>query len=146
MSIFRSYNDILSVPMSVTEGEVSRTKQEFAKDSDINHILEQWNSTGYLKDPNMSTPMYGDFTMAVDYQEAFAAVTLAQEHFRQLPSKVRARVGHDPAELMRFLADPENDLEAIDLGLKIAPEVAVQADPPEAAPSGGPEGDPPQSS
>ena len=46
--------------------------------------------------------------------------------FDNLPSDVRNRFNNNPAQLLDFVADPENKEEAIELGLLPKPEITKQ--------------------
>lgn len=142
-SPFRSYLDRTAVTLDFDpETSPSLTKQAFREQCDINNIIDNWNATGIVPDPNLQPPMFGDFSSSIDFQAAENAVIAAQASFDQLPSKIRNRMGNDPAQFMAFLEDESNDEEAIALGLKTDPE-AVQAQPVPAPPPAEP---PPESS
>lgn len=94
----------------------SRTKQEFAKEADINNIMAQYVKTGVLP-ASEREPQYGDFLNATDYREALEAVLAAEEDFSQLPSDVRERFENDPAQLLEFVENEDNYEEALELGL-----------------------------
>ena len=61
-------------------------------------------------------------TDAPSYQEALQTVINAERAFEEVPAKIRERFNHDPALMMEFLSQKENDEEAIKLGLKIKPQ------------------------
>lgn len=102
---------------SMTFEKPSRTKQQFAEESDINTIVNRFLQTGTLPDVNV-TASFGDFIDAPDsFQEAMNLVIEAQDAFNALPSDVRKRFQNDPQELLTFLQDENNKDEAIRLGL-----------------------------
>jgi phage internal scaffolding protein len=101
----------------------SRTQQHFKAECDINTVVERYLRTGLM--PQLGTPMYGDFTNVVSYQEAQDAVIAANAAFETLPSKVRERFSNNPGKLLEFLADEANKDEAVKLGL-IEPPPAVE--------------------
>lgn len=114
----------------------SMTRQEFAKDADINNIISRYRETGFLTDPtrpSSRTPMFGDFSNVQDYQSALEALNQADEDFMKLPARVRDRFSNNPQELIDFLQDPANLEEAISLGLAVKP-----ADKPADAPADAP--------
>ena len=96
------------------------TKQSFKEQCDVNVIVSKWKKSGVLPPVNARTPLYGDFTKAVDFQEAFERVRSAEEHFARLPAAVRRRCDHDPARFIEFVTDPENAAELRDLGLALS--------------------------
>lgn len=99
--------------------EPTRTQQQFKEETDINTIVERFGITGELPS-NLAVPQSGDFVDAVtDYQSAMNLVILAQRSFQELPAKVRARFGNDPAQLVEFVSDEANRDEARALGLLV---------------------------
>ena len=95
----------------------SLTAQEFLEESDINYIADKFMRTGELKQV-AQLPTNGDFQGIFDFQTAMNLIVDAKHEFMQLPAKIRSRFNNDPAQLIDFLEDPENDQEAIALGLK----------------------------
>lgn len=113
--------------------EESLTQQHFANEADINHIMARYERTGVLVDPlhvAMRTPMYGEFSTSVEYQEALNMIINAQEAFDELPATVRKRFNNDPVEMLAFLEDVTNRDEAVRLGIVQAEEkeITKQAD------------------
>lgn len=94
----------------------SRTEQQHAAEADINYIAERFMRTGQLTVP-IHMPEQGDFQDAPDFQTAQNLIVQAKHEFMLMPPKLRSRFQNDPAQLMDFLADPENRDEAIKLGL-----------------------------
>lgn len=99
----------------------SKTKQEFKKDCDVNHILDKYNRElgasfletyqGHLSD------RFADVSAAVDYQTALNLVNDASDLFDAMPSKLRTRFSNDPLEFLAFFSDESNREEAQKLGL-----------------------------
>ena len=119
--------------------DASLAQQQFKDECDINNILRQFNITGQLPQATLS-PKYGDFTGISDYKTALDRVIAADEEFMNLPANLRARFDNDAANLIEFLNNDENRLEAEKLGLVepkqelIAPAVEAQTPtPPESA-------------
>ena len=98
------------------KGVKSRTKQEFAKDADINNIMAKYIKTG-LVPVSTRQPTYGDFSDGGDFRSILDRVMAAEEDFQSLPSDLRSQFNNNPAELLDFLSDPANQQEAIDLGI-----------------------------
>lgn len=99
----------------------SRTRQEFAQESDLNNIMAKY-AAGLAPIPTGNRmPMYGDFSEIPDYATALQRVIKADELFMQLPAKLRRRFDDDPQALLDFLQDENNRDEAIKLGL-ISPD------------------------
>lgn len=103
-------------------GAASRTKQSFSDECDINMIMAKWQRTGMIDHIAAYPPTYGDFNSAGEYQQALNQVIAAQDAFDALSSKVRTRMGNDPGVFMDFMMNPENEAEAIKLGLVKAPK------------------------
>ena len=104
--------------------EPSMTQQQFKDEADINNIMARYQKTGVLVDPlTQSTrkPMFDDFSELGDFRDHQQAVIDAQEMFMQLPSRLRARFGNDPAELLQWRSNSANKDEAIELGLMSKP-------------------------
>lgn len=100
-----------------TFNKKSRTRQSEAEACDINSIMGKYRTTGFTKKVTLNTPVYGDFSNALDYMEAKNALIAADEIFMSLPARVRSRVNNDPAQLIAFVEDPENHDELVSLGL-----------------------------
>ncbi len=120
-------------------GTPGRTKQSFRDECDVNQILKRWRKTGEMNHIATRQPTYGDFDNADDYLTATLKVQAAQEDFDTLSARVRARMENDPAELLRFVADPNNEAEAIELGLIPKPASTPPAPPPATSPESPPE-------
>jgi len=96
--------------------DASRAQQHFKDECDINNILRQFNITGQLPDQPLS-PKYGDFSGISDYKTALDRVISADEEFMNLPATIRARFNNDASQLIEFLDNDQNRLEAEKLGL-----------------------------
>lgn len=99
------------------------TKQSFRDECNINFIMDKWKRTGEIPAAQVGTmrPNYGDFTNPNDYMTACNRVLDANEAFESLPSFLRDRFANEPANLIAFLSDPNNQDEAIRLGLAKPP-------------------------
>lgn len=101
-------------------GAVSRTKQEFVAEADINNIIKRYRVTGLMRQLPRE-PMFGDFTNIPSYQESLNVVIRGQEAFARLPSDLRTRFNNDPSEFLAFMANPDNRDEIYELGLAKRP-------------------------
>lgn len=122
------------------ESSVSKTKQSFAKDADINTIMDRYRRTGFLIDPTVPRsrrPFYGDFTSMPDFHENESRIAQVRAEFMRLPSDVRAMFDNDPAKVLDFISKPENDVKAVELGLKRDPASEKQG---QAGAEGNPQG------
>lgn len=104
---------------------VGKTKQSFAKEVNVNTIVQRYKKTGQLMRGPVRQKMYfGDFSKITGLQESIELVNSARKSFMSLPAKVRARFRNSPVELLSFLKDPNNKAEAIELGLLPKPPKA----------------------
>lgn len=131
MFLRTAYNydvDAVSLDTALVCLDVSRTKQSFAEESDINTIVRRFGLSGEMPSA-VAMPQYGDFTAVQDYHSALNVITAANEGFDALPAEVRSRFTNDPANLLAFLADDANRPEAEKLGLVVVPAVLPAVDP-----------------
>lgn len=126
----------------------SMTKQEFVRESDINNIVKHFSPRhmAVMTQQVAMTGRYEDLPDGVDYQESLHLVAEAKATFMTLPAKVRDRFGHDPAEFLVFIANPDNAKEARELGLLKPVEAPPQplrvevVNPAPGSPQDGPQG------
>lgn len=114
-----------------------KTKQSFKDECDINFIMNKWQRTGEIPANMVGTmkPHYGDYSDGNDYMEACNQVLEAKAAFQSLPAFLRDRFANEPANLLRFLSLPENQEEAIKLGLAEKPEENPPEKPAETPPT-----------
>jgi len=96
--------------------EQGRTKQSFRDEANINTMLKKYKDTGYQPEPGTRKPLFGDFTQ-VDFMQAQNDVAEIKSAFESLPSAIRSRFKNSPEMLINFVANPENEAEAVELGL-----------------------------
>ena len=112
-----------------SESGRSLTRQSFAKDADINTIMSRYAISGVLVDPldvdSGRQPRFGDFSDLSDYATLVGRINQAQADFMTLPSDVRARFGNDVEQLLRWISEPQNVVEAVNL--KLLPETMIEA-------------------
>lgn len=138
----------------VENTEPSKTRQEFAEDSDINTIMARWtvqrgpDYRDIRSDWQRGT--YGDFSNAVDLTAALSMADEARKSFELLPSAVRAAAGHDPVRFLEMVGDADQVQELVKHGLEIegAPQAAREpaqepSSEPASAPAPPPEEAPP---
>lgn len=113
-----------------------RTKQQFKAECDINNIVSRFLKTGVMDFVNKHQPQYGDVT-GLDFRGALDIVARAEEMFRAMPARQRARFENEPAQFLDFIQNPANAEEARALGLlkPVAPPPAGAATPPAGAPA-----------
>lgn len=104
---------------TVIEGE-TRTQQQFQDQTDINKIMEQYVKTGTITHiRNATEGVYADLSNLPSYEEAMRTIIKAEQAFKDIPAPIRQRFGNDPQQLMNFLSNPENENEAVKLGLMV---------------------------
>ena len=96
---------------------VSRTKQSFKDECDINCIMAKVNRHMINHRLNPKKPVYGDFSNIPDYAEMLNTVHRVRNSFNSLPAKIRAKFENDPEKLVAYMDDPNNLEEARELGL-----------------------------
>lgn len=74
--------------LELTNGEMTENKdmarQEFAKDADINHMLNKFGIT-----PARGEPTYGEWDDSLDLQQALTSVAEAKTAYRELPTELK---------------------------------------------------------
>lgn len=102
------------------------TKQEFAKECDINHIMKRYQTTGELPRGKDLQPVFADVSNIGDYADVLRRVDAARDGFMELPAFIRSRFQNDPGQFLDFLANAENRDEAVKLGLVEAKPLPVE--------------------
>lgn len=95
---------------------ITRTKQSFKEECDINNIVRRSEKTGILPQATRQA-IYGEFDDAGTYYDAMLVVVRAREQFENLPARVRARFANSPENFLEFVENPANAEELIKLGL-----------------------------
>jgi phage internal scaffolding protein len=135
---FQKRNDASAI---FFDSKDSKTRQEFASQCNINNIIKKYVKNGNNPFVISQDAKYGDFTNIPSHQDALDLVISAQNHFDQLPAKLRSRFNNDPAELLNFLSDVDNRKEAIELGLvqdlDSASKIKIPPSADDKAPEGG---------
>lgn len=118
--------------------EETLTQQSAVEDADINNIIKRIMRGELYDNFNKYEPHYGDYSdFASDYHAALNLVLQAQESFAELPAAIRDRFDNDPEAFLRFMDDPDNLDEAIELGIvERREDVAVPSDDAPPPPSG----------
>lgn len=93
---------------TVDTGTESKVWQASKNETDVNVIMANYVRTGAMTSQNNKTPMYGDFTMKMDLQQAFKLSEQAREGFMSLPPNVRALANNDPVKFVEMMQDRNN--------------------------------------
>lgn len=114
-------------------GEImaSMTKQSEMEACDIHNVLRQYSDAGLrqLITENQARGQYADLPDDLDYQNALNTIIAGNVAFASLPSATRERFHNNPAEFLEFFSNPENQDEAIKLGLATDNRPPAPADP-----------------
>lgn len=116
MKFFTKYNRPPRVSSPV--GVKTLTDSQYLPDCDINKVMKR-ALAGDTSLVNTSKPVFADVDDYGDFLTNMNKVIEGRRHFEALPSEIRQKFGHDPVNLISFLADSKNDEEAIKLGLKV---------------------------
>ena len=96
----------------------SLTEQSHKKSCDINNIVTAATANPMLlADPAPDRKVFRDFSSGDDYLDLQNRLCEARSMFYDLPAELRDHFQHDPAKVIDFVADPNNALEAHDMGL-----------------------------
>lgn len=107
----------------------SRTKQEFAKDADVNTLMYKYIKMGTI--PNKEGEvLYQDVSNLPDFKGSMEVVIESKELFQKLDPKIRTRFQNNPQAMLDFLSKAENIDEAENLGLVKRREVVPPVTPP----------------
>ena len=100
----------------ITFTEDSLTKQSMKDECDINLIMDSFTSTGMINHINPRQPQY-DYAPAISFKEALDVVFQSEAAFSELPSEIRERFNHDPAQFLEFVESDDNYAEGVAMGL-----------------------------
>lgn len=96
------------VKVVTVTGLSNRVEQSYAKDVDVNRLLEPAMKKGLLRHVAKFEGEYDDIP-AADFQAAQFIVAKGKSMFEALPSRMRERFNGNPAEFMEFVQDPANE-------------------------------------
>jgi len=108
-------------------GTETKVQQHLQQSTDINQIVGRYKKTGLLQSTmakNMTQPtqpVFGVYPFN-DFQDAYNHVQQVKQDFMRLPARVRARFDNNPANVVRFVDNADNAVEAIKMGLFKMPE------------------------
>lgn len=97
--------------------DASLTVQADRDQADINNIVKQFGLTGQLP-YGTDVPEYADFSdIPNDYHQAIQFAEALKASFMELPAPIRTRFDNDPGLYLDFFDNPDNQEEAIKLGI-----------------------------
>ena len=104
------------------------TEQTHKEACDINNIVKAATANPMLlADPAPHRKVFRDFSSGDDYLELQNKLCEARSMFYDLPAELRAHFEHDPAKIIDFVADPDNALEAHEMGLLTLDKTSLDA-------------------
>lgn len=127
MKEFRDHRPNGTLRIAMQTETPSKTDTSFKDDCDINTIVAKFKKTGQINHLSKKQGFYGDATQLPDLQTASQQIADAHEAFSALPANVRKKFQNDPAQMIEFLRDPQNEHEATKLGL-LKPKPALKND------------------
>lgn len=100
----------------------SLTQQQFAKEADINVLIDRYKRTGSFYNPMVPSgtprmPRYEDISEMPDMMEQLESINRVNELFASLPASVREQFGHNPATFVEFAQNPANFDKCVELGI-----------------------------
>lgn len=93
------------------------TEQAHLKECDVNEIIKKYDATGLITHVNNFEALYADVS-SIDFDRSLTLQKEIGAKFAELPSNIRKRFDNSPSEYLRFLENPANLQESIDLGLR----------------------------
>ena len=80
-----------------------------------------------LADPSPDRKVFRDFSSGDDYLELQNKLCEARSMFYDLPVELRDHFEHDPSKVIDFVSNPENALEAHEMGLLTLDKISLDA-------------------
>lgn len=126
-TIFDTYQEKKGIEFS----EPTMTIQSEKDNCDINVIMNRYATCGtplpYRTDGVQ--PVYADVSELGDYMENYQRCKQAEEMFNALPSALRKELDNNPANLLPFIQNKENESRCIEYGLINKPIVKAPQTP-----------------
>lgn len=86
----------------------SLTQQHEAHKTDINKIIEKYDTTGILSHVNKAEPIFSEELVQMDYKQSLDMIRRAESAFMELPANVRNKFGNDPSKYIEYLRRPQD--------------------------------------
>lgn len=116
---FKTIFDTYEEKQGIIFKEPTMTIQSEKDNCDINVIMNRYATCGtplpYRTDG--VEPVYADVSELGDYMENFQRCKQAEEMFNALPSALRKELDNNPANLIPFIQNKENESRCIEYGL-----------------------------
>lgn len=98
-------NGLTSAECDTPGGGEVMTKQDGKDAADINKILANFKRTGDLSSITSKEPIYGDFSTAIEYDQALQLVRDTQAAFATWPAELRDAAANDPLVALNMISD-----------------------------------------
>lgn len=128
---FKTIYDTYQEKKGIEFVEPTMTIQSEKDNCDINVIMNRYATCGtplpYRADGVQ--PVYADVSELGDYMENYQRCKQAEEMFNALPSALRKELDNNPANLIPFIQDKNNESRCIEYGLINKPIVEAPQAP-----------------
>lgn len=128
---FKTIFDTYQEKEGIIFKEPTMTVQSEKDNCDINVIMNRYATCGtplpYRSDGVQ--PVYADVSELGDYMENYQRCKQAEEMFNALPSALRKELDNNPANLLPFIQNKENESRCIEYGLINKPVVEAPQAP-----------------
>lgn len=128
---FKTIFDTYQEKQGIIFKEPTMTIQSEKDNCDINVIMNRYATCGtplpYRTDGVQ--PVYADVSELGDYMENYQRCKQAEEMFNSLPSALRKELDNNPANLLPFIQNKENESRCIEYGLINKPIVEAPQTP-----------------
>src|SRR6187399_217615 len=123
------FRDNGTISCRTVNDEPSMTIQSERDKLDIEIVKGIYEKHRHMYDSRTAadTLKYGGFQSGDDYHTLLLRAQDAQDDFMTLDARIRDRFDNDPGKLLDYVRDPNNRLEAIQLGLMIDDGSSPQA-------------------
>lgn len=143
---FKTIYDTYQEKKGIEFSEPTMTIQSEKDNCDINVIMNRYATCGTpLPVRQDMQPVYADVSELGDYMENYNRCKQAEEMFNNLPSALRKELDNNPANLLPFIQNKENESRCIEYGLINKPiveapkaPVVVNPNPVNSIPDGSP--------
>lgn len=95
-------------PVMFVDDTPSMTRQEFAKECDINVLMAHYEKNAVMPPVNGREPAYFDASTVPDFREALDIAREAQDAFMRVPAATRKELDNDVHRFVEYAQDPAN--------------------------------------
>lgn len=128
---FKTIYDTYQEKKGIEFSEPTMTIQSEKDNCDINVIMNRYATCGTPLPCRTDgvQPVYADVSELGDYMENYQRCKQAEEMFNALPSALRKELDNNPANLIPFIQDKNNESRCIEYGLINKPIVEAPQTP-----------------